>query len=90
MRTWVNNDKHEFCGCCGVDLPLGTVVLKLDFIGPNKGAVIQKVRCPLCAGEPMPAVLPVGDEIRGTTQPVRLSALPMPFDYKQASTGERE
>lgn len=56
MRTWVTSTRDRRCGGCDAAITKGTPMLEIQLV-----QVRTLVRCPACAGEPVPetALAPV-------------------------------
>lgn len=79
------------CGSCGGTIDRGAPMLSIEVLADGYALSAPKLRCPTCAGEPVPCELPdlpVHVSIEPTPL-TRLGALvsSLPFDYKQAQAG---
>jgi hypothetical protein len=85
-RTWKRVGLHTICGGpCGRQLAPGDPVLAFRSVAWGKE---EKIRCPQCAGEPMPDDIPALQSPTPITPTVRMPSLAesLPLDFKQRQT----
>lgn len=87
MRRWIRAEHDTFCGGqCARLVARGQAILEL--VNPDSGH--RFLRCPDCAGEPVPQDLPVLQE-RPQLQPtrlLRLGAVAGGLDWKVRQAGD--
>ena len=90
MRQWLRATRDLQCGYCCGPIPQGEPVLRITH--PERGSLSAFLRCPKCAGEPVPdlppfmrpePIQPARRASWGRFDPASLSR-----DYKRAAGGD--
>lgn len=88
MKRWTRALYRRLCGFCGADVPKDSPYLSITFPQPTAR---DKVRCPACAGEPIPNDLPlihVPDKATVNAVSGFSSAKVLAYDWKKRQAGD--